>query len=136
MDGVRHRPRPLLIMMIAFNIMFNTLRPIIIPPTALNASCPKPEMMTIAEFRVRQVTIKSFWVFSNSAFAFALAAALVQVWTQRGERVSFTLVMVALLCMSISSKCSMVVNLWPSWIIYASSFIEGLLLLLTICPHM
>ncbi|CAH8253135.1 unnamed protein product [Arabidopsis lyrata] len=133
MDGVRHRPRPLLIMMIAFNIMFNTLRPIIIPPTALNASCPKPEMMTIAEFRVRQVTIKSFWVFSNSAFAFALAAALVQVWTQRGERVSFTLVMVALLCMSISSKCSMVVNFWPSWFIYASSFTEGLLLLLTIC---
>ncbi|KAG7592569.1 hypothetical protein ISN45_Aa01g014400 [Arabidopsis thaliana x Arabidopsis arenosa] len=108
MYGVRYRPRPLLIMIIAFNIMFNTLRPMIIPPTALNASCPKPEIMTVAEFRVRQVTIKSFWVFSNSAFAFALAAALVQVWTQRGERVSLTLVMVALLCMSISSKFSMV----------------------------
>ncbi|VVB00758.1 unnamed protein product [Arabis nemorensis] len=67
---------------------------------------------TEAEFQVViQVATKSFWLFCNLAFPFALAAALVQVG--KHSRISLKLVMVALLCMWLSVNCVAVVRLSP-----------------------
>lgn len=111
MNGDRYNPPASTIMMIATFIMFTTLRPILIPPTdllLLNATNPKPGT-TEAEFRVViQVATKSFWLFCNLAFAFALVAALVQV--RKHSRISLKLVIVTLLCMWLSVNCVAVVR--------------------------
>lgn len=148
MDGDRRNPQPAPIMIIALIIMFTTLRPVLTPPAFLNASSdPKQETTSEAELIVKQVGKKAFWLFTTLAFALAFAAAVVQVeklcvaggssdvsnQMKRGERFSLTLVMLALLCMSLSSKCVLVIRMSPpSSFLSASSLIEGLCLLINL----
>ncbi|CAH8357236.1 unnamed protein product [Eruca vesicaria subsp. sativa] len=123
---------------IALFVMFNTLGPILAPPTNLiNASNPSPGM-TEAEFRVKQVATNIFWAFSNSAFALALAAVLLQVGKLVGhgasevcETVSLMLVMFSLLFMSFAAMGAVVVRLCPSSLVSAFSLVQGLCLLLS-----
>uniref|UniRef100_M4DIS1 PGG domain-containing protein n=1 Tax=Brassica campestris TaxID=3711 RepID=M4DIS1_BRACM len=108
-DGGRYTRRAAPTLIIALIVMFNTLGPILAPPTNLNAS-NRPPGTTEAEFRAKKVATKMFWAFSNTAFALSLAAALVQIGKRivHGtrevcEKVSFMLVMVALLFMSFAA---------------------------------
>ncbi|KAJ4879627.1 hypothetical protein Rs2_36681 [Raphanus sativus] len=136
-DGGPYNRRSAPTMIISLIVMFNTLGPILAPPTNLNASNPTPRM-TEAKFRVKQVATKIFWVLNNSAFALGLAAALVQVGKLVGhgtsevcEKVSFMLVMVALLLMSFAVVCAVVVRLYPSSLLSDFSLVQGLFLLIS-----
>ncbi|CAF2256081.1 hypothetical protein YC2023_096722 [Brassica napus] len=136
-DGGRYTRRAAPTLVIALIVMFNTLGPILAPPTNLNAS-NQPPGTTEAEFRAKKVATKMFWAFSNTAFALSLAAALVQIGKRvvHGtrevcEKVSFMLVMVALLFMSFAAMCAVAVKLCPSSLLSAFSLFQGMCLLLS-----
>ncbi|CAN8304490.1 unnamed protein product [Cochlearia groenlandica] len=131
----RNNPPRAHIMMVSIIIMLNTLRPILMPPDFLNNESNTKTY--VDEFLViKQLATTCFWVFVNLAFGFtftaALALALSRDGSPRDHRDSFKLAMIAMLFMSLSSKCLLVLWPSPSLLLSAYSIVETMLIMTTL----